>query len=166
MKNNIKKIIIKTYINIINKYKIIFIIKNNRSKVSDIIKLRKSLEKKKCKIIMIKKTLMKIAIKNTKFNNIATKFTGPNILIFSNLIFETSKTIVELMNKQNCFIIIGGSYEGKLFDQDKILNIGRLRDSNELKIKTINLIRIILNNIMQFLIKPGNNILNLLKERK
>ena len=165
MKSKIKKLIIKDYIDIIQRYKIIFIIKNNRSRVSDIVNLKKSLEKKKCKIIMIKKSLMKIAIKNTKFNNVENKFEGANILIFSNLIFETSKTIVELLNKQWCFIAIGGAYEKKTFDRNTIFDIGKLKD-NELKINTINSIRMIAYNIIQILTKPSINILNLLKERK
>lgn len=49
MKSKIKKLIIKDYIDIIQRYKIIFIIKNNRSRVSDIVNLKKSLEKKNVK---------------------------------------------------------------------------------------------------------------------
>lgn len=166
MKIKIKKTIIKEYANIIQRYKIIFIIKNNGSKVSDIINLRKSLEKKKCKIVMIKKSLMKIAIRDTKFNNIKNKLEGPSIFIFSNLMLETSRIIKKLMDKKSCFIPIGGAYEKESFNKNTIFDIGKLKNDNELKIKTLYLIKILIYNIIKTIMVPVSNILNLLKKRK
>lgn len=166
MKKYKKRIIIKNYQKIINEYKNAFILKNNESKVLDIINLKKRIKKIKFKIIMVKKTLIKIAIKNTRLEKIKDSLKGSNILVFSDNIIEILKKITEFTNEQKCLEMLAGIIEEKKINKKEMISIGRIKNKKEPIIRFAFLIKKKINNIFEIIKTPQHKILKLLKNIK
>ena len=103
-------------------------------------RLRKEMRDNGAKFKVTKNRLTKLALENTQFSSIADLFTGPTAIAYSEDPVAPAKVAVSFEKKIENFKIIGGGYEGKKMDNNKINFLATLPSMDQLRGKIIGLI--------------------------
>ena len=88
--------------------------------VKEIDDLRKAMRDNGAKFKVTKNRLTKLALADTQYESITDLFSGPTAIAYSNDSVAPSRVAVDFEKKLKNFKIIGGSFEGKKIDQNKI----------------------------------------------
>ena len=127
--------------------------------------LRKAMRKSRAKFKVTKNRLAKIAITDTQYENIANLFNGPTAVAYSADPVAPAKISVEFEKKFKNFKILGGSFEGKKIDQEKINFLGSLPSLDEIRGKLVGLFLAPAQKIASVLQAPAGQISRLLESR-
>jgi len=107
-------------------------------KATDMFKLRRILKEAGCKIMVAKKTLLDIALKREKVDFKTKDLTGQIALIFS---FEDEISAPKLsykFSKENENLkILGGYFEEKVVDSEKVISLAQIPSKQELLAKVV-----------------------------
>ena len=90
---------------------------------------------------MTKNRLVKIALKDTKFEDLADHFTGPTAIAFSEDPIAAAKVAVEFANQNDKLKIVGGQLNKDALDIDGVKALASLPSLDELRGKLIALIQ-------------------------
>ena len=108
--------------------------------VKEIEELRKSMRENGAKFKVTKNSLTKLALANTQIESISDLFSGPTAVAYSSDPVAPAKVAVEYVKKFNNFKIIGGAFEGKKIDEEKIKFLASLLSLDEIRSKIIGLV--------------------------
>lgn len=109
--------------------------------VSEVSDLRKRMREAGASFKVTKNRLAKIALKGTKFENLAEHFTGPTAIAVSEDPVAAAKIAVEYANKNEKLRIVCGALESEALDADRIKALATLPSIDELRGKLIGLIQ-------------------------
>lgn len=109
--------------------------------VSEVSELRKQLREVGGSFKVTKNRLAKIALKGTKFEAMADKFTGPTAVAVSTDPVAAAKVAVEFANKNEKLRIICGSLEANALDADAVMALAKLPSLDQLRGTIIGLIQ-------------------------
>lgn len=100
--------------------------------------MRETLKKDKCRIEVVKKTLLDIVLKDKKIKAVRNKFAGEVALIFG---FEDevapAKIIHQFSLKNENIKILGGIFEDKFVGKEEIIALAKLPSKQELYAKVV-----------------------------
>ena len=108
--------------------------------VSETTNLRSSMRNSNCKFKVTKNKIVKLAIKNTKFEHLDSLFTGPTAIASSEDAIAPAKVLVDFSKESEKIKIIGGGFETKLLSVDEINNLASLPSLDEVRSKLIGLL--------------------------
>ncbi len=103
--------------------------------------LRRRMREAGAKFKVTKNRLVKIALKDTKFEDLADHFTGPTAIAFSEDPIAAAKVAVEFGNQNNKLTIVGGQLNEDALDIDGVKALAALPSLDELRGKLIALIQ-------------------------
>ncbi len=95
--------------------------------------LRKEMRDNGAKFKVTKNRLTKIALADTPYESIADLFVGPTAIAYSSDPVAPAKVSVIFEKKLENFKIIGGSYDGKKIDKDKINFLASLPSLDQIR---------------------------------
>ena len=101
--------------------------------VSETDSLRKEMRDKGAKFKVTKNRLTKIALADTPYESIADLFVGPTAIAYSSDPVAPAKVSVIFEKKLENFKIIGGSYDGKKIDKEKINFLASLPSLDQIR---------------------------------
>jgi len=101
--------------------------------VSETDSLRKEMRDNGAKFKVTKNRLTKIALVDTPYESIADLFAGPTAIAYSSDPVAPAKVSVIFEKKLENFKIIGGSYDGKKIDKDKINFLASLPSLDQIR---------------------------------
>ena len=93
-----------------------------------------------CKFKVTKNRLVKLALKNTKFEHLNSLFAGPTAIGSSEDAIAPAKVLVEFTKESEKIKIIGGAFENKLLSVDEITNLASLPSLDEVRSKLAGLL--------------------------
>ena len=93
-----------------------------------------------CKFKVTKNKIVKLALKNTKFEHLDSLFTGPTAIGSSEDAIAPAKVLVNFTKESEKIKIIGGGFETKSLSVDEITNLASLPSLDELRSKLIGLL--------------------------
>ena len=93
-----------------------------------------------CKFKVTKNKIVKIALKNTKFEHLESLFTGPTAIGSSEDAIAPAKVLVDFSKESEKIKIIGGGFETKSLSVDEINNLASLPSLDEVRSKLIGLL--------------------------
>ena len=108
--------------------------------VSETTNLRSSMRVSNCKFKVTKNKLVKLALKNTKFEHLDSLFTGPTAIGSSEDGIAPAKVLVDFSKESEKIKIIGGGFETKTLSVDEINNLASLPSLDEVRSKLIGLL--------------------------
>ncbi|GIW66123.1 MAG: hypothetical protein KatS3mg095_0021 [Candidatus Parcubacteria bacterium] len=111
----------------------VFFISLKNLKVANLIDIRKEIKKIQAKILITKKTLIKIANKNLKDLLEDSLFKTPLALIFSNK--NNDLEIINILNNLNKEInleILGVYFDNKFYDKENIMPLSKFNNRTEI----------------------------------
>jgi len=127
--------------------------------------LRKEMRSNGAKFKVTKNRLTKIALAETQYESIIGLFNGPTAIAYSSDPIAPAKVAVNFEKKFDEFKIIGGSFEGKEIDKDKINFLATLPSLDEIRGKIVGLISAPAQKIASVLQAPGGQLARLMSSR-
>ena len=108
--------------------------------VSETTNLRSNMRDSNCKFKVTKNKIVKLALKNTKFEHLDSLFTGPTAISSSEDAIAPAKVLVDFSKESEKIKIIGGGFETKSLSVDEINNLASLPSLDEVRSKLIGLL--------------------------
>ena len=127
--------------------------------------LRKEMRNNGAKFQVTKNRLTKIALTDTPYEPIADLFSGPTAIAYSQDPVAPAKVSVDFEKKFENFKIIGGSFDGKKIDIDKINFLASLPSLDQMRSKLLSLINRPAQKIVSIVQAPAGQLARVLKAR-
>ncbi len=108
--------------------------------VSETTNLRSNMRDSNCKFKVTKNKIVKLALKNTKFEHLDSLFTGPTAIGSSEDAIAPAKVLVDFSKETEKIKIIGGGFETKSLSVEEINNLASLPSLDEVRSKLIGLL--------------------------
>ena len=108
--------------------------------VSETTNLRSDLRDANCKFKVTKNKIARLALKNTKFENLDDLFIGPTAIGSSEDVIAPAKVLYKFTKESEKIKIIGGGVENKKLSVDEIANLATLPSLDEVRSKLIGLL--------------------------
>ena len=133
--------------------------------VKEIEQIRNAMRENGAKFKVTTNSLTKLALANTQIKTIADLFSGPTAVAYSSDPVAPAKVAVKYAKKFKNFKIIGGAFEGKKIDEEKIKFLASLLSLNEIRSKLIGLLLAPAQKIASVLNAPASQIARLMDSR-
>ena len=113
-----------------------------------------------------KNRIAKLALKDTRFEDLDSYFTGPTAVGMSQDPVAAAKTLVDFAKKNNKVTIIGGSMDGKTLDKAGVVALASLPSLDELRGKLVGLIQAPAAKIARVTQAPAGKVARVIKARE
>ena len=130
--------------------------------VSETTNLRSNLRESNCKFKVTKNKMVKLALKNTKFEHLDHLFSGPTAIGSSDDAIAPAKILVKFSNDSDKIKIIGGGVETKSLSVDEINNLASLPSLDEVRSKFIGLLMAGPTKLVRTINEPPSRIARIL----
>ena len=109
-----------------------------------------------------KNRIVKLALKDTKYENIIDLFSGPTAIAVSKDPVSAPKTIFNFAKENDKLAIIGGGLDGKTLSVDEVKQLASLPSLDELRGKLVGLIKSPSQKLASVAVAPANKLVNVL----
>ena len=109
-----------------------------------------------------KNRIVKLALKDTKYENIIDLFSGPTAIAVSKDPVSAPKTIFKFAKDNDKLSIIGGGLDGKTLNVDEVKQLASLPSLDELRGKLVGLIKSPSQKLASVAAAPANKLVNVL----
>lgn len=109
--------------------------------VKDADELRNSIRKAGAGFKVTKNRITRLALKDTKFENLSDLFTGPTAIAFADEPVAVSKACVDFAKTNKNFVVLGGSMGGKALSDAEVMHLASLPTLEEVRGKLVGLIQ-------------------------
>ena len=109
-----------------------------------------------------KNRIVKLALKDTKYENIIDLFSGPTAIAVSKDPVSAPKTIFQFAKDNDKLSIIGGGLDGKTLSVDEVKQLASLPSLDELRGKLVGLIKSPSQKLASVSVAPANKLVNVL----
>ncbi len=134
---------------------IVIITHNKGLTVSDVNGLRKKVKQSQSTYVVAKNTLVKIALKDSKYEALDELMEGPTSITYSTDPVAAAKAIFEFTKENEKLEIRGGVMDGQYIDAKAIKTLASLPSLDELRAKFLGLLNAPATRIAQILQAPG-----------
>ena len=130
--------------------------------VSETTNLRSTMRNSNCKFKVTKNKIVKLALKNTKFEHLDSLFTGPTAIGSSEDAIAPAKVLVDFSKETEKIKIIGGGFETKSLSVDEIKNLASLPSLDEVRSKLIGLLMAGPTKLVRTMKEPSSRLARIL----
>ncbi len=130
--------------------------------VSETTNLRSSMRDSNCKFKVTKNRIVKLALKNTKFEHLDSLFTGPTAIGSSEDAIAPAKVLVDFSKESEKIKIIGGGFETKSLSVDEINNLASLPSLDEVRAKLVGLLMAGPTKLVRTIKEPSSRVARIL----
>ena len=124
--------------------------------------LRVKMREVGAKYQVAKNRIVKLALKDTKYENIIDLFSGPTAIAVSKDPVSAPKTIFKFAKDNDKLSIIGGGLDGKILSIDEVNQLASLPSLDELRGKLVALIKSPSQKLASVAVAPANKLVNVL----
>ena len=124
--------------------------------------LRVKMREVGAKYQVAKNRIVKLALKDTKYENIIDLFSGPTAIAVSKDPVSAPKTIFKFAKENDKLSIIGGGLDGKTLSVDEVKQLASLPSLDELRGKLVGLIKSPSQKLASIAVAPANKLVNVL----
>ncbi|MFV9875772.1 MAG: 50S ribosomal protein L10 [Rickettsiales endosymbiont of Dermacentor nuttalli] len=130
--------------------------------VKEITELRRNVQEIGGNFKVTKNSLIRLTVKNTKFESLSSLFLGPTAIAFSGNSVALAKALVDYAKGNEKFIIKGGIIDNKLIDTNDIKALAALPSLEELRAKIIGTIIAPATKLVSVLQAPAGQLARML----
>ena len=124
--------------------------------------LRVKMREVGAKYQVAKNRIVKLALKDTKYENIIDLFSGPTAIAVSEDPVSAPKIIFKFAKDNDKLSIIGGGLDGKTLSVDEVKQLASLPSLDELRGKLVGLIKSPSQKLASIAVAPANKLVNVL----
>lgn len=137
---------------------IALVVHNNGLTVAQMTQLRRNMREVGADFKVAKNRLVKLAVKNTKFEGMADMFKGPSAIATSSDPVSVAKSLVEFAKANEKLVIVGGAFGDQKLDVKGVEQLAKLPSLNELRGKLVGLLQAPAQRIACVLQAPGGQV--------
>jgi large subunit ribosomal protein L10 len=130
--------------------------------VSETTNLRSNMRNANCKFKVTKNKIVKLALKETKFEHLDSLFTGPTAIGSSEDAIAPAKVLVNFTKETDKLKIIGGGVETKSLSVNEITNLASLPSLDEVRSKLIGLLMAGPTKLVRIIKEPSSRLARIL----
>ena len=134
--------------------------------VSETTNLRSNMRNANCKFKVTKNKIVKLALKNTKFEYLDGLFTGPTAIGSSEDAIAPAKILVNFTKETEKIKIIGGGVDTKSLSVDEINNLASLPSLDEVRSKLLGLLMASSTKLVRTIKEPPSRIARIMATEK
>ncbi len=112
-----------------------------------------------------KNRITRIALQETKFENLSDLFTGPTAMGTSADPVAAAKILVDFAKSNNKLTIVGGSLDGKVLDKDGVVSLASMPSLDELRAKLVGLLNAPATKVARVAQAPASQLARVIKAR-
>ena len=112
-----------------------------------------------------KNRIVKLALKDTKYENIIDLFSGPTAIAVSEDPVSAPKTIFNFAKENDKLSIIGGGLDGKILSKDEVVALAKLPSLNELRGKIVGILQAPAGKLASVIAAPVGGLARVIKAR-
>ena len=128
--------------------------------------LRKDLKRKKAQVLVSKTSVVRIALKEAKFEDLAARLEGQMALILSNAdASEVSKVLVKFAKDYEGFIVRGGMLDGAFLTEEQVKTLSDLPSREVLLAKFLGTIAAPVSRFASSLNGKTRDMISILKQK-
>ena len=127
--------------------------------------LRVKMREVGAKYQVAKNRIVKLALKDTKYENIIDLFSGPTAIAVSEDPVSAPKIIFKFAKENDKLSIIGAGLDGKTLSVDEVKQLALLPSLDELRGKLVGLIKSPSQKLASVAIAPANKLVNVLNAK-
>lgn len=161
-KRSDKEIIVHSIKSSLNENESVFIVKQDKLTVADSESLRNKLRTKEASYFVCKNTLARLAIKDTKYEEMTPMLNGQMALVFAKSVTEGAKVIDEYAAANDKKLEIIGGFFDKVLTAGDVKMLSKLPSLNELRSRIIATIQTPAQRIATILAAPGTQVARVL----
>jgi len=105
-----------------------------------------------------KNRITRLALEGTKFAGLSDMFTGPTAIAFSSDPVAAPKVAMKFAKTNEKLIVLGGSFDGDMLDQDGVKTLASLPSLDELRGKIVGLLQAPATKVAGVLQAPGGQV--------
>lgn len=109
--------------------------------VAEMTNLRTKMREAGASFKVTKNRLAKLALEGTNYSDLADSFTGPTAIAFSEDPVAAAKVAVDFAKTNDKLVILSGSLDGKLLDENAVRDLAKLPSLDELRGKLVGLLQ-------------------------
>ena len=109
-----------------------------------------------------KNRIVKLALKDTKYENIIDLFSGPTAIAVSEDPVSAPKIIFKFAKENDKLSIVGAGLDGKTLSVDEVKQLASLPSLDELRGKLVGLIKSPSQKLASVAVAPANKLVNVL----
>ena len=113
-----------------------------------------------------KNRIAKLALKDTRYEDLESMFTGPTAVGTSQDPVAAAKTLVDYAKSNKKVTVIGGSMDGKILDQAGVEALAKMPSLDELRGKLVGLIQAPAAKIARVVQAPAGKMARVIKARE
>ena len=127
--------------------------------------LRVKMREVGAKYQVAKNRIVKLALKDTKYENIIDLFSGPTAIAVSEDPVSAPKIIFKFAKENDKLSIVGAGLDGKTLSVDEVKQLALLPSLDELRGKLVGLIKSPSQKLASVAIAPANKLVNVLNAK-
>ena len=127
--------------------------------------LRVKMREVGAKYQVAKNRIVKLALKDTKYENIIDLFSGPTTIAVSEDPVSAPKIIFKFAKENDKLSIVGAGLDGKTLSVDEVKQLALLPSLDELRGKLVGLIKSPSQKLASVAIAPANKLVNVLNAK-
>jgi len=131
---------------------------NNGLTVEEITNLRNQLREDGSTFNVVKNSLAKIAVTDSKAKDLSDQFKGPMAIVFSEELSSQPKILSDFSKENENLSIVGGFMDGEIIDKETVSKLASLPSLNSLRSMIIGSLTSSAQKIAGILNKPGGQI--------
>ena len=144
--------------NIFTEAQVLVVTQNMGLSVSEVTDLRSKMRDAGGRFKVAKNRLIKLALKNTKYDHISDLFSGPTALAYSSDIIAAPKVVSAFAKTNEKLVIVGGAMGETLLDAKGVDALASLPSLDELRAKIVGIISTPATRIAGVLQAPGGQV--------
>jgi large subunit ribosomal protein L10 len=148
LKKIFKNRVVKHYEKLLKYYDSLLFIRNNRLTAENFSSVRTEFKKYDNKLLVIKNTLAKIAIRKSKFSSLEGVLSGSVALACAQDLISVTKILFNFQKKSFPIEIMGGFIQGKIVKRKDIIKLSSMLSSGEVNFSLITLLMKVTNKII------------------
>jgi len=153
-----KQALIENVNGTLNKADIALVVHNNGLTVAQMTQLRRNMRAVGAEFRVAKNRLVKLAVKDTKFEGIADLFKGPSAIATSSDPVSVAKSLVDFAKTHDKLVIIGGAFGDQKLDVKAVEALAKLPSLNELRARLVGMLQTPATRIACILQAPGSGV--------
>ena len=144
--------------NIFTEAQVLVVTQNMGLSVSEVTDLRSKMRDAGGRFKVAKNRLIKLALKNTKYDHISDLFSGPTALAYSSDVIAAPKVVSTFAKTNEKLVIVGGAMGETLLDAKGVDALASLPSLDELRAKIVGIISTPATRIAGVLQAPGGQV--------
>lgn len=153
-----KKALIENVNARMNASDIALVVHNNGLTVAQMTQLRRNMRAVGAEFKVAKNRLVKLAVKDTKFEGLTDMFKGPSAIATSSDPVSVAKSLVDFAKTNDKLVIIGGAFGDQKLDVKAIEALAKLPSLNELRARLVGMLQTPATRIACILQAPGSQV--------